>query len=208
MKVLKFLSVLFLLFFAILITSCENEPIDSALLDAIDNGGGGVDGGGGTDDGGTGGGGTDGGGTGGGSTGSSFTAKIGSFNFVAKDIEAEISDSAFGTELNINGITSDGKIMSIQMIKPVMGTFTATSSIEKLLIFQYSFFDNLNANFFSSFDITNDVSAGSLTITKFDLVAKKISGTFSFTGFDSLGSTNKLQITNGVINNVSFTTEP
>jgi hypothetical protein len=47
MKTLKFLSVLLLLFSAILITSCENEPIDSALLDAIDNGGSGVDGGGG-----------------------------------------------------------------------------------------------------------------------------------------------------------------
>lgn len=63
MKALKFLSVLFLLFSAILISSCENEPIDSALLDAIDNGGGGVDGGGGK-----GGGGTDGGGSTGGST--------------------------------------------------------------------------------------------------------------------------------------------
>lgn len=207
MKVLKFLSVLFLLFFAILITSCENEPIDSALLDAIDNGGGGVDGGGGTDDGGTGGGGTDGGGTSGGSTGSSFTAKIGSFNFVAQDIEAEISNSVFGTELNITGFMSNGKVMSFQMIKPAVGTFPANTGFENLLLFQYFEDSNVN-NLFSSFDIVNNISVGSLTITKYDIVTKKISGTFSFTGFDYQGSTNKRQITNGVINNLSFTMVP
>jgi hypothetical protein len=199
MKAFKFLSVLLLLFATVLISSCENEPVDSALLDSINNGGG-VDGGGS-------GGGTGGSGTDGGTSGSSFTAKIGSFNFVAQNIEAVISDSAFGAELNITGFMSNGRVISIQMIKPALGTFAANTGLEKLLLFQY-FEDLIGINFFSSFDISSNKSIGSFTITKYDIAAKKISGTFSFSGFDYQSSPNKRQITNGVINNVSFTIEP
>lgn len=204
MKSIQFIVAFFLLFTSVLITSCETEPLDSDLLAQLENGGG-TDGGDG--DGGTGGGSTGGGGTGGGTTGSSFTAKIGSFSFVAQDIEAELSDSVFGKELNITGTTSNGKIINIQLIKPALGTFNASFDFENLLLFQYTEAANING-LFSSFDIVNSTSVGSITITKYDISTKKISGTFSFTGYDYQGSSNKRQITNGVIDNVSFTIAP
>lgn len=210
MKSLQFIVAFFLIFTSVLITSCETEPLDSDLLAQLNNGGGtdGGDGDGGTDGGGGTGGGTGGGGsTGGGTTTSSFTAKVGSFNFVAQDFEAELSESDFGKELNITGTTSNGKVINIQLINPAAGTFRASFDFNKLLIFQYFEDSNINS-IFSSFDILNNTSVGSLTITKFDSATKKISGTFSFTGFDYQGSSNKRQITNGVLDNVSYTIAP
>lgn len=40
MNLIKFITVLFLFFTSVLITSCENEPVDSSSLSGTDNGGG------------------------------------------------------------------------------------------------------------------------------------------------------------------------
>lgn len=180
MNKIKLLGGIFLLLTSFTFTSCENEPIDSAInLDDF----------------------------GGGSTAGSFTAKIGSDNFNAIQIVAELSGSAFGPELNIAGIMPGGKFMNIQLINPALGTFVANTSFENLLLFQYSE-DLTETNSFTSFNSATGSSTGTITITQFDTTTKKISGTFSFTGFDSTGSSNQRQITNGNINNVTFTIAP
>ncbi|MEO5776727.1 MAG: DUF6252 family protein [Flavobacterium sp.] len=183
MKNIKLLAGIFLILTAFTFTSCDNEPIDSAIdLDDFTPIGGG--GGAGT-----------------------FTAKIGSDTFNAQQIIAEVSGSAFGPEINIAGVMPNGKLMNVQLINPAVGTFTANTNFETLLFFQYNE-DLTGTNSFSSFNSATTESVGTLTITQFDIAAKKISGTFSFTGFDSSGSTNQRQITEGVINNVTFTVAP
>ncbi len=180
MKNIKLVAGIFLIFTTFTFTSCDVEPIDSAInLDDFAP-------------------------IGGGSAGS-FTAKIGSDVFNAQQILAELSGSAFGPEINIAGIMPNGKIMNIQLINPAVGTFAANTNFETLLFFQYNE-DLTGLNSFSSFNSTTSTSVGTLTITQYDITAKKISGTFSFTGFNS-SSADQRQITEGVINNVTFTVE-
>ena len=181
MKNIKILAGIFLILTAFTFTSCDNEPIDSTInLDDFTNP---TDGGDGT-----------------------YTAKIGSDTFDAVEIVAELSGSAFGPEMNIAGIMPSGKLMNIQLINPAVGTFTANTNFENLLLFQYNE-DLTGANSFTSFNSVTSASVGTLTITQYDIAAKKISGTFSFTGFDSTGA-NQRQITNGVLNNITFTVAP
>lgn len=181
MKNLKIKAGLFLILTVFIFTSCDNEPIDSAInLDDFTPIGGAA---------------------------GTFTAKIGSDVFNAQQIVAELSGSAFGPEINVAGIMTNGKVMNIQLINPAVGTFTANTAFETLLFFQFNE-DLTGTNSFSSFNSATSTSSGTLTITQYDIATKKISGTFSFTGYDSSGSSNQRQITEGVINNVSFTVAP
>ncbi|WP_293895167.1 DUF6252 family protein [Flavobacterium sp.] len=183
MKNIKLLAGIFLILTAFTFSSCETEPIDSAInLDDFGNH------------------------TGGGGAGT-FTAKIGSDVFNAQQIIAQLSGSAFGPEINIVGMMPNGKSMSIQLINPAVGTFTANTNFETLLFFQYTE-DLTGTNAFSSFNSVTSTSAGTVTITKYDVAAKKISGTFSFTGYNSSSASNVRQITEGIINNVTFTVAP
>jgi hypothetical protein len=183
MKNIKLVAGIFLILTAFTFTSCETEPIDSAInLDDFTPVGGG--GGAGT-----------------------FTAKIGSDVFNAQQIVAELSGSAFGPEMNVIGIMPNGKTMSIQLINPAVGTFAANTNFESLLFFQYNE-DLTGTHAFSSFNSTSSTSVGTLTITQYDIAAKKISGTFSFTGFNASSATDQRQITEGIINNVTFTVVP
>jgi hypothetical protein len=185
MKKIKFISTFLLLFTMVTFTSCDNEPIDSAIdLDDFNNGGG----------------------NNGGNTGV-YTATIGDDSFSAEVIVAEYSDSAFGPELNIAGIMQNGKTMNIQIINPAIGTRAANTEFSTLLFFQYS--SSLN-DVYSSINSSTNSSTGTITITDFNLTTKKISGTFSFTGYGALNSATQKQITNGVFTNISFedTTTP
>lgn len=182
MKNIKLLAGIFFILTSFTFTSCENEPIDSAInLDDFGGGGSGAAG--------------------------TLTAKIGSDTFNALQIDAELSGSAFGPELNISGIMANGKIINIQLINPAIGTFLANTNFENLLLFQYNE-DFSGTNSFTSFNASTSESVGALTITQYDATAKKISGTFSFTGFSSTNTTNQRQITDGIINNVTFTVAP
>lgn len=179
MKSIKLLVGLFLILTAFTFTSCENEPIDSAIdLDEFNPGGNN-------------------------GNSSAFTAKIGTDVFNAQQILAELSGSAFGPELNIVGI-NNGKSISIQLINPAVATFTASTTFENLLLFQYME-DMSGSGFFSSFNSATSESSGTFTITEFNTSTRKISGTFSFTAYNSSDSNVQRTITEGVINNVTFT---
>jgi hypothetical protein len=88
--------------------------------------------------------------------------------------------------------------------QPSVATFQANFNLNNLLLFQYQDIALGASGMFSSYNSTTSTSTGSITITSFDLVNKKVSGTFSFTAYNTSGGTAKT-ITTGVINNVSFT---
>lgn len=184
MNKIKFITAFMLLFSMVTFTSCENEPIDSAInLDDFNNGGNN------------------------GNTTGVYTATIGEDSFNAQVIQAEYSDSAFGPEMNISGVMQNGKVMNIQIINPIVGTRAANMEFSTLLFFQYA--SSLN-DVYSSVNNTTSTSSGTITITSLNLTTKKISGTFSFTGYGAQNSATQKQITNGVFTNVSFedTTTP
>ncbi|WNM18654.1 DUF6252 family protein [Flavobacterium capsici] len=176
MKNIKIIGSLLLLFTAITFTSCDNEPIDPAInLDDF----------------------------GGGNTPGVFTAKIGSENFNANQlIDADYTDTSFGTQLSIVGLTSTGKTMTIIVMNPTVGTRTASSNLSTLLSFDYAASAN---DMYSSLNASTSQYNGTLTITEFNLSTKKISGTFSYTGYGVLSSTAQIQVTEGVLSNITFT---
>jgi len=177
MKTLKaFFSVLIVIF---TFTSCDVEPLDSAI--DISTGGGS------------------------GTSVGIFTAKVNGVNFVAEPeaIIANYSISSLGNELNIVGLNTLGESVSIQLLNPSLGTFEASYNLSDLNLLQY--FDatmGINGTFLSYNQIT-ETSIGTVTITNFDTVGNKVSGTFSFTGYNPSDSSTR-QITNGVFTNISF----
>lgn len=162
MKVLKFLSVLFILFSLFTFTSCVNEPLDPALLDSVDNGGG-------TDGGGTGGGGT---GTGGGIT-TEFYIKVTKDGVVKKwtFINTLLSNDSFilvsndgstSMNLSIDDFTGVGNY-NLDYISVTCNYVDTTGTLSS----DYS-------------DFT--ASSGKITITEFNETKKTIKGTFNFVG--------------------------
>lgn len=161
-----------MLFIAITFTSCENEPIDPEInLNP-------------------------------GNTTGSFTAKVGSENFNANQlIEAELTDTALGTQLSIVGASSAGKIMSITIMNPAIGTRAASSNESSIFTFDYAASAN---DLYTSYNSSTSQYSGTLTITEFNLTTKKISGTFSYTGYGALSSTTQIQVTEGKLTNITF----
>ena len=138
------------------------------------------------------------------STGS-FTASVDGDSFSSTQTMGTYNASTLGNELNISGITTAGKIISIQILNPSVGTFQASTLANQLVFFQYSD-ATLGANgFFSSSNSTT--STGTITISQFDTSTNKISGTFSFTAYNTVNATVTKAVTQGVINNVSFTNQ-
>ena len=137
-----------------------------------------------------------------GNTVGSFTAKIGNENFNANQlIDAEYKDTPLGTQLTILGVTSTGKTMAIVVMNPTIGTRTASSNEASLLTFDYAASAN---DIYSSYNTTTSQYSGVLTITQFDLTTKKISGTFTYTGYGALSSATQIQVTEGKLTNISF----
>lgn len=180
MKTIKSVfSVLILAFTFASTTSCDVEPLDSAIN--ISTGGGS------------------------GTTIASLTAKVNGVNFEANPISitSSYSTTTLGNQLDIVGINSVGQSISIQLINPAVATFPASYNISNLNVLQ--FVDNsLGANgFFSSYNQVTETSTGTVTITSFDTVNDKVSGTFSFTAYNTSDTTTR-SVTNGVFNNISF----
>lgn len=179
MKTIKTLFSVLVLTLAFSATSCDVEPLDSAID---------INGGGGS-----------------GTVVTGFTAKINGEDFVAtsSSIESSYSTTSLGNEFNISGITTTGKSISIQIINPAVATFPASFNISNLTLLQYTDTSLGTNGAFSSYNQTTDVSTGTVTITKFDTTNNKVSGTFSFTAYNSTDTTTR-SITNGVFNNITF----
>ena len=176
MSKIKILAGIFLFLTSFTFTSCDNEPIDPNIDLEEFNGGGN-------------------------STGA-FTAKVGTDNFNANQlIEAEYVNTAFGTQLNIVGVSSTGKTMSIIVHNPTIGTRNASSDLSSLLSFSYASSAN---DLYSNINSATSQYSGTLTITEFNLTTKKLSGTFSYTAYGALSSSTQIQVTEGKLTNISF----
>ncbi len=177
MKNIKILSSLMLLLVAFSFTSCDDEPIDSAInLDDFNNGNNNNSG--------------------------NFTAKVDGANFVADGVEADYKTNELGTDLNVIGLTSSGKLISFQIFNPSVGTRQASLNPSESVLFSYAASAN---DLYSNTNTTNNTVNGTITITEFNTTTNKVSGTFSFTGYGVLNTAAQVEITNGVFDNVSFT---
>ena len=125
------------------------------------------------------------------------------FNSDNDGVEMVYTDSEFnGIDLFDYGPEmGNDSFISIQRIPMrtgmyVMDSITARSDTMPIIIFQN--WGNLQRDASTQ----SAESTGQLTITSCDIAHRRISGTFQFSGVDSLGDT--VTITNGVINNVQW----
>ncbi len=192
MKKIKIIGSLLLLFTAISFTSCENEPIDSAIdLDDF----GGNNGGNGNNNG-------------------VFKVDIDGVTFTASTINATKISQPFSI-YQIAGIATAGGVTKSVMIQIKDNgtnnylTGTGPNGPEDAEI---GYFPNVLEpdTVYTSDDFDDiDNSTGSLTITANDIVSKKISGTFNCTVYllnpDDGSVVGSKTLSNGVFTDVTYT---
>lgn len=186
MKNIKLTSFFVLLFSFFFFVSCENEPIDPALANQINNPSNG-----------------NGSGTGGGSGGSAavFKADFNGQTWTANNTQAVM----YSNSIQISGLkTSNGEAFGFSLNGISSGTYDSTSNVIA--------FDPGNSSsgyVYWAVNPTNpSASSGTVIVTNVDTVNKTISGTFSFTGYWSESSNTTVPpivFTNGVFTNVPYT---
>ncbi|GAA4054200.1 DUF6252 family protein [Flavobacterium chungnamense] len=185
MKKNKIFSIFTFLFIVFSFISCDNEPIDPTLLQQINSNNGN----------------NGGGGNGGNPTNGIFKVDFGGQTWEANDTEAIMYSSA----IQIGGLkTSNGQTFAFALNGNTVGTYDSTSNL-----IAYDANNNSNGDVYWAVNPTNpSVSAGTVTITNIDTVNKKISGTFSFTGYwsdTSVSNVPPISFTNGVFTNIPYT---
>ena len=186
MKKIKILSIFTFLFATFSFVSCDNEPIDPTLLQQIN-----------TNNGNNGG-----GGNGGNPTNGVFKVDFGGQTWVANTAEALM----YTNSIQIAGLkTSNGQTFGFALNGNTLGTYDSTSN----LIAYDPDSSSSSGDVYWAVNPTNpSVSAGTVTITNIDTVNKKISGTFSFTGYWSdlsVSNIPPISFTNGVFTNIPYT---
>ena len=185
MKKNKIFSIFTFLFIAFSFISCDNEPIDPTLLQQVNNNNGN----------------NGGGGNGGNPTSGVFKVDFGGQTWVANSTEALM----YTNSIQIAGLkTSNGQTFGFALNGNTVGTYDSTSNL-----IAYDANNNSNGDVYWAVNPTNpSVSAGTVTITNIDTVNKKISGTFSFTGYWSdlsVSNIPPISFTNGVFTNIPYT---
>lgn len=110
-----------------------------------------------------------------------------------------------GNLLTVTGIKSTGEYITIQMANPLPGTYVGNNNTAPETNITLSYRENLNTDIFTAFDFINNQPSGILKITSFDMVNRKVSGTFTFVGHLPSALFPQVQITNGTFSDVSFT---
>lgn len=179
MNIPKFIF-LFALMSAFAFVSCEDESVDGALL--IDNPPGPI------------------------LNAGIFTASIDGSSFSAGSKSATYTaEPGIGYILTITGIKPSGEYISIQMANPSVGTFIADNNTAPETNVILSYRPSLgSSDIFSAFNPITNEPTGILKITSFDVITKKVSGSFNFSGYPIDAATPVHQITNGVFTDISF----
>ncbi|MFI5202075.1 MAG: DUF6252 family protein [Candidatus Kapaibacterium sp.] len=111
---------------------------------------------------------------------------------------------AGSTVLVLNGDSKDAqgvmRSISIHLDGPKLGTFVLGGQTPTAVF--YGLTKDTVGNFGHTTGTNSPGSSGTVTITKFDPVAQRISGTFAFTAPDETGT--NIPVTNGVIDNVHY----
>lgn len=189
MKNSKFLVGLFFIIASLTFTSCENEPIDSALnLDDFGNGNGANNG--------------------------SFKVDIDGVTFTATNVIATKVSVPFAVYQIAGTAVSGGVVKSvmIQIIDNGTNSYLTGTNADGPEDAMISYFPNAsNENEIYASDDFDDIdnSTGSLTMTANDIVNRKISGNFSCTVYlinevdgSVIGSKS---LSNGIFTNVTYT---
>ena len=172
MKKFKILSFLMVLISAISFTSCDTEPIDSALNNT--------------------------GGTGNTGGPASFKVNFGGNTYVANNPQAMIMSGS----ITIAGVRGTGG-ESVNLVIPATTVGTYTNAL-----MTYNTGSTTNLGQYANINpAMPQMPNGSVKITNIDTVNKKISGTFSFTGYWSEASANlpSLAFTDGTFTNIPYT---
>jgi len=186
MTKIKVLSVFTFLFTAFSFISCDNEPVDPTLLQQINANNG-----------------NNGNGNGNNNTNGVFKVDFGGQTWTATSTEAIMYSNA----IQIGGLkTSNGQTFGFALNGNSVGTYDSTSN----LIAYDPDSSSSSGDVYWAVNPTNpSVSAGTATITNIDTVNKKISGTFTFTGYWSdlsVSNIPPISFTNGVFTNIPYTT--
>ena len=167
MKTIKSILTLLVLTLAFTTTSCDNEPIDPALV--VGNGGGN----------------TGGGNTGGGSGGSFFRANFDGQTWNANTTQAIVNSDYVA----ITGMHSNGSFFQITVPNGTVGTYNwaGATSITSLGLIYSAGSGQVPYTSLSNSDATNQGFTGytdtaELVISEINTTTRKISGTFKFTG--------------------------
>ena len=176
MKTIKFLFSLLLIAF---LSACSDEAVDPALLNQSNNNNNNNNNGN------------------NGNTAGVLTAKIDSVDFSSVSNSGTYTSVGTNTQLFLSGNTSDGKTITISITNPAVGTVSASLSG---CVLAYA----SQGSVFTSTNPATSTSVGTVTLTSFDTVNNRVTGTFSFTGYNNDGTITR-QIANGSINSFPFT---
>lgn len=137
----------------------------------------------------------------------SMTALVNGDLFTAGSMSGTYSalpDGA-GNLLTITGIKSNGAYISVQIANPLPGTYVGNNNTSPETNITLSYRESLNSEVFTAFDFINNQPTGILKITGFDMATRKVSGTFNFVGHVPGAAFPVRQINNGTFTDVSFT---
>lgn len=191
MKNLKLSTLFLFLILSFSFISCDNEPLDPALVAQLTTPG-------------TGGGS---GGNGGGGSGpevqtGEFKASIAGLDFVSNSSVGTLTTVNGVNVLSITGIKTTGEYIAIQIKNPAIGSYVINSVTGNQVI---SYRENATTtDIYTATNYTTGLPTGVLIINSLNFTTKKISGTFSFDGYLLNNPALTKQITNGIFTDVSF----
>ncbi|MBS7787081.1 hypothetical protein KIH23_07205 [Flavobacterium sp. CYK-55] len=180
MKALKLLILIGLMIPFVLI-SCDDEPVDPALLvkdetnQPVNSG--------------------------------TMTALVDGDLFTAGSMSGTYSalpDGA-GNLLTITGIKPNGQYILIQIANPLPGTYIGNNNTAPETNITMSYREGLNADIFTAFDFIQNQPTGILKITSFNMATRKVSGTFNFVGHLPSALFPIVQVNSGTFTDVGFT---
>ena len=157
MKTLHYFSVLLLFLALFSFSSCENEPLDSALLDSVNNGGG------------------TGGGTGGGGGTTGYYLRVKKDGVLKQFTSTEVLNSLELNTFLILG-ADGGSSLNLNLFN------VSTPGIYQLEYVDVSCTYTEGLTFYGSNYLDGTISPGNITILEINRTNKTIKGTFNFIG--------------------------
>lgn len=129
----------------------------------------------------------------------SMTAKINGISFAAAKDSAVAA--LLNGEINISGIASDGKTITITLMDTIGGTYDLSATGDGAAAYK------VNASATTSYTSNSGPSTASTITLTIDKTKKTMTGTFSFKGYAFNGSSfDSVSVTNGQFTNVPYST--
>ena len=124
---------------------------------------------------------------GGNNTTGDFRAKIDGVQWIAADNTK--SASILNGIINITGVSSDNKMITITLVAQTTGTYPVDVNAPGIAAYNEITNGSVTASYATNESSDPALSGGSVTITEIDQNQKTISGTFHFNGYDASSAT-------------------